>query len=75
MNEVIGKECHVGDFRRKYMNKERFFDNHYAIIYDSVAELQNFIDSPHMFLTYFENEGITEKQCEEIIKFLNEEKL
>lgn len=75
MNEVIGKECHVGDFRRKYMNKERFFDNHYAIIDDAAAELQNFIDSPHMFLTSYENEGITEKQCEEIIKFLNEEKL
>ena len=37
------------------------------------AELQNFIDSPHMFLTYFENEGITEKQCDEIIRFLNKE--
>lgn len=32
MNEVIGKECHVGDFRRKYMNKERFFDDHFLNI-------------------------------------------
>ena len=29
MNEVIGKECHAGDFRRKYMNIERFFDDHF----------------------------------------------
>lgn len=32
MNEVIGKECHVGDFRRKYMNKERFFNDHFLNI-------------------------------------------
>ena len=27
-----------------------------------------------MFLTSYEDEGITEKQCDEIIGFLNEEK-
>ena len=32
MNEVIGKECHAGDFRRKYMNIERFFDDHFLNI-------------------------------------------
>lgn len=67
--KLFGRGCEI----------QTYLDNHpeiynYAIIDDAAAELQNFIDSPHMFLTYFENEGITEKQCEEIIRFLNEEK-
>lgn len=67
--KLFGRGCEI----------QTYLDNHpeiynYAIIDDAAAELQNFIDSPHMFLTSYEDEGITEKQCDEIIGFLNEEK-
>lgn len=64
--KIFGRGCEI----------QTYLDNHpeiynYVIIDDAVKELQNFIDSPHMFLTSFNDGGISEMQCEEIIKFLN----
>lgn len=64
--KIFGRGCEI----QTYLERHPEIYN-YVIIDDAIAELQNFKSSPHMFLTSFNDEGITKKQCDEIIRFLN----
>ncbi|MBQ0050465.1 MAG: hypothetical protein KBT11_00200 [Treponema sp.] len=64
--KMWGREFEIHSYLQKHPEIKK-----YAIIDDAKEELEIFLNTPQMFLTKYDEEGITGKQADEIIKYLN----